>query len=119
MLSKAMQVLPMLKFSILLTLNYNLKDTESTIKNKLKRLFSELRRFKFLTTLVLVFKKIESKDKTKCDNMLTNLFYNYIKHTKTIGKGSGWIIDSVIDHTISTSKYDPLAGSGYIKLPKD
>ena len=39
------------------------------------------------------------------------------KH-KSLGKGSGWIIDSVIDHTISTSKYNPLAGSSYINLPK-
>ena len=28
------------------------------------------------------------------------------------------IIDSVLDHTISISKYIPLAGSSYIKLPK-
>ena len=38
---------------------------------------------------------------------------------KYLGKGSGWIIDSVIDHTISISKYNPLAGSSYIKLPKE
>ena len=44
----------MLKFSILLTLNYNLEDTESAIKNKLKNLLTELRGFKFVTTLVLV-----------------------------------------------------------------
>ena len=29
----------------------------------------------------------------------------------SIGKGLGWIIDSVIDHTISISKYNPLVGS--------
>ena len=34
------------------------------------------------------------------------------------GKGSRWIFDSVIDHTISISKYNSLAGSSYIKLPK-
>ena len=37
---------------------------------------------------------------------------------KSLRKGSGWIIDSVIDHDISISKYNPLAGSSYIKLPK-
>ena len=37
---------------------------------------------------------------------------------KSLGKGSGWIFDSVIDHAISISKYNPLAGSSYIKLPK-
>ena len=38
---------------------------------------------------------------------------------KSSGQGSGWIIDSVIDHTISISKYNPLAGSSYNKLPKE
>ena len=38
---------------------------------------------------------------------------------KLLGKDSGWIIDSVIDDTISISKYNPLAGSSYTKLPKE
>ena len=38
-----------------------LKDTELAIKSKLKG-------FKFVATLVLVFKKIESKDKTRYGN---------------------------------------------------
>ena len=38
---------------------------------------------------------------------------------KSLGKDSGWIIDSVIDHTISTSKYNLLAVGSYIKLPKE
>ena len=37
---------------------------------------------------------------------------------KTLGKSSSWIIDSIIDHTISISKYNTLAGSSYIKLPE-
>ena len=41
------------------------KDIESAIKNKLKKLLTELRGFKFETTLVLVFKNIESDDKTQ------------------------------------------------------
>ena len=36
---------------------------------------------------------------------------------KSLGKGSVWIIDSAIDHNISISKHNPLAGSSYIKLP--
>ena len=35
---------------------------------------------------------------------------------KYFGKGSGWIIDSVLDHIINISKYNPLAGSSFIKL---
>ena len=34
-------------------------------------------------------------------------------------KGSGWIVDSVIDHTTSISIYNALAGSSYIKLLKE
>ena len=36
---------------------------------------------------------------------------------KSLGKGSGWIIDSVIDHNIK--KYNPLIDSHYSKLPKE
>ena len=114
------------------------KDTESAIKIKRKKLLPELRRFKFVITLVLVFKKIESKDKTKFDNFysgskaeiiinesdIENVFqsiYTAIISNiqKSLGKCSGWIIDSAIDYTISISKYNPLAGSSYIKLCKE
>ena len=37
----------------------------------------------------------------------------------SLGKGSGWIIDWVVDHTISISKYNLLAESSYIKLPNE
>ena len=36
-----------------------------------------------------------------------------------LGKGSGWIIDSVIEHNNNNmSKYNPLSGNSYIKLAK-
>ena len=38
---------------------------------------------------------------------------------KVLGKGSRWIIDLVIEHNINISKYNPLAGSSYIKLSKE
>ena len=38
---------------------------------------------------------------------------------KSLGKGSGWIIDLIIDHTLSISKYNLLVGSSYIKLPRE
>ena len=37
---------------------------------------------------------------------------------KSLEKGLGWIIDSVVDHTINISKHKPLSCSSYIKLPK-
>ena len=91
-----------------------------------------------MATLVLVFKKIESEDKTKYDNFLSssksetiinesdigNVFESIYTTTitntqKSLRKGSRWITDSVIDHNISLSKYNPLAWSSYIKLPKE
>ena len=38
---------------------------------------------------------------------------------KSLGKVSDWIVDSVIDHNFSISKYNPLAGSSYIKVAKE
>ena len=96
---------------------------------------TQLKGFKFVTTLVLVFKKTK---KTKYDDfyssskaeIITNesdiddefksIYTTIITNIqKSLGKDSGWIIDSVIDHTISILKYNPLAGSSYIKLPKE
>ena len=49
-----------------------LKNNKPTIKHKLIDLLSEWRRFKFLTTLVLEFKKIESEDETKYSTFYLN-----------------------------------------------
>ena len=113
------------------------KDAESAIKSRLIGLLSELRSFRFVTTSVLVFKEIEGKDETKYDNFyssskaeiiineinIENVFKKayttIIANTqKFLGKGSGWINDSVIEHTISMSKYNIFTASSYIKLPK-
>ena len=91
-----------------------------------------------MKTLVLVFKKIESEDKTKYDTFYLNskmeiiisesdiddafesIYTTIISNIQiTLGKGSGWITDSVIDHNISISKYIPLARSSYMKLLKN
>ena len=114
------------------------KDTESTMKNKLKKLLTQLKGFKFATTLVSVFKNIESDDKIKyarfyshlktetiinesdIDNVFKSIYTTIILNIqKSLGKDSGWIIDSVIEYNINISKYNPLAGSSYIKLPKE
>ena len=99
---------------------------------------TQIKGFKFVTIVVLVLKKIESEDKTKYDNfhssskaeiiinksdiddMFQSICTTIIKSVQTsLGKGSHWIIDSPIDHAISIPKYNPLAGSSYIKLPKE
>ena len=114
------------------------KDIEYATKNKLKKILSELRGFKFLITLGLVFKKIESDDKTKyysfhssskteiiiiesdIDDVFKSIYTTVISNIlKPLGKGSGWIIDSVIEHNVSMPNYNPLGGSSYIKLLKE
>ena len=87
-----------------------------------------------MITIVLMFKKIESEDKVwrflfKLKNRLSmkltlmicfsqSLLQLY-QTQKSLRKRLGRIIDSVIDHTISISKYNPLAGSSCIKLSKE
>ena len=52
--------------------------------------------------------------------MFESIYSTIISKTqKSLGKGSDWIIDSVIHHTINISKYNPLTGNSYIKLPKE
>ena len=55
-----------------LKLELQLKYTESVIKSKLIELLTHLKGFKFMTTLVLVFEKIESGDKIKYDNFYSS-----------------------------------------------
>ena len=45
-----------------------LKDTESAIRSKLIELLTQLKSFKLVKTLFLVFRKIEREDKTKYDS---------------------------------------------------
>ena len=49
-----------------------LKDIESASKSKLIDLLSKLRGFKFVITLVLVYKKLENEAKTKYDNFYSS-----------------------------------------------
>ena len=79
-----------------------------------------------MATLVLVFKMLESDDKTKydtfyshskaeiiindsdIDDVFKSVYTTVISNIqKSLQKGSGLIIDSVIDHNISISKYLP------------
>ena len=118
-------------------LEVHLKDTESATKIKPIELLTQLKGFKFVATLVLVFKKIENEDRTRyknfylssnadivinesdIDNVFQSIYTAIITNIqKSLGKGSDGIFDSVIDHTISILKYNPLAGSSYIQLPK-
>ena len=69
------------EFLIYFNPELQLKDTESTIERKQTGLMTQLKGFKFVTILVLVFKKIDSRDKTKYDK-----FYSSSKAEKIINK---------------------------------
>ena len=43
------------------------------MKSKLTDLLTQLKGFRFVTTLVLVFKKIKNEDKTKYDNFYSRI----------------------------------------------
>ena len=85
-----------------------------------------------------MFENTESENKTKYDTFYSHwklkaftnesdmdhvftAFYTIIllKIYKSLGKGSGWIIDWVIDHKNWYFTYNPLASTSYIKLPKE
>ena len=54
------------------------------------------------------------------DNVFELIFSTTIQNIqKYLEKGSGWIIDLAIDHNINISKHNLLAGSSYIKIPKE
>ena len=115
-----------------------LKYTQYAVKNKLIDLVIELKCFKFVATLVLEFEKIENDDKTEysifysnskaeaiitesdIDVLFKSIYSIIISNvSKSWGRGSGWLIHSVIDPNINISKYGPFGGSSYIKLPKE
>ena len=91
-----------------------------------------------MTALVLKFEKAENIGKTKYNTFYSNSnaeiiindsdIYDAVKSVystiiwkfhNTLEKGSGWVIDSVLHHTINFLKHEPLSGINYIKLPKE
>ena len=60
-----------------------LRDTESAIITKLIELLTQLRGFKFMTTLVLAIKKIEGNDKAKYGSFYSTIFCKiYLEFTR-------------------------------------
>ena len=94
--------------------------------------------FKFVIALALEFTKIETEDKAKyitfyltsnaetvineidIDGLFKSIYDTVISNIQNLlGTDSGRILDSVVDHTINISTYNPLACNSYIKLPKE
>ena len=84
---------------------------------KQKKLISQQKIYR-KTSAKFFFKIFKIETEEQIDNLLdpyTTINFNTEKYLR---KGSEWIIDLVVDYTISLLKYNSLAGSSYIKLPK-
>ena len=90
-----------------------LKDIESAITNKLNDLWSELKDFNPNSKAETVINESDTDD--VCEPIYSTIISNTQKY---LGQGSGWIIDSVLDHNINISKYNSLVDSSYIKLQR-
>ena len=53
------------------------------------------------------------------DNVFKSIYNRVISNIQKFLKGSGWIINSVIEHNVNTLKYNPSVGSNYIELPEE
>ena len=59
-------------------------------------------------------------NKSDIDDVFESIYSIIISNIqKSLGKDSGWIIDSVINHTVSISKRNRLPRSSYLKLLKE
>ena len=67
-----MQILITIKL-LIFNPELQLKETKLAIQNKIIDLLCEIREFKFVPTLVLKFKKIDSDDETKFSTVYSNL----------------------------------------------
>ena len=111
------------------------------VESHLESLLKDMKRFKFIETLEVMFKKETIDSKTgKCVSIYKTAFFN--GKAKTIAKvddiepelntsrqeilntvdkwlsgGSGWVINSINNHYINITLYKPLHGSSYIELP--
>ena len=112
MILKASQV--SFNTEILICSNHELqlKDTESAIKIKLIKLLTQLKGFKLVTTLLLVFKKIESEDKTKYHNLYSRSKAKVIINESDID----YVFQSIYATIIRSSDHHP---SRITKAAKD
>ena len=92
-----------------------------------------MRGFRYVTTLeiesdherknIIFYLNLKAEtiiNKSDIDDVFESVYIMIISNIqKSFEKGLRWIIDSVIDHIINISKYNPLAGSSYINLPKE
>ena len=113
-------------------------STRKGIETHLKSNLNEMKGFKFVGTLKVTFEKQADEFHTT----IKTVYFNYTSSPITnndnineelklseqrisnkianwISEGSGWTIESVDDHYLNITKYQPLKGSSYIQLTKE
>ena len=117
--------------------------TRALIESHLENLLKDMKGFKFIETLEVMFEKDTIDSKTgKCVSIYKTAFFNGkaktitkandIEHElsmsrqeilnvidKWVSEGSGWVIDRIDSHYINVTIYTPLHGSSYIELPTE
>ena len=112
-----------------------LEASKSSIKDLFKDLSIEIKGFKYQITVVISL----SNEKVNGETEYSSAHFNFVTKTvinlnfsldkafeeilyridKWIIEGSGWIINSIDGEYVNISKYAPLIGSSFIKLPNE
>ena len=114
--------------------------TKTLVKSHLENLLKDMKGFKFIETVEVMFEKdtIDSKTGKRVSIYKTAFFNgkaktitkaNDIEHElnmsrqeilnvidKWVSEGLGWVIDRIDNHYINVTTYTPLHGSSYIEL---
>ena len=117
--------------------------TEALVKSHLEDLLKDMKGFKFIEVLEVMFEKQAINSKTgKRVSIYKTAFFNGKAKTitkpndiepelsmsrqeilnvidKWVSEGSGWVIDRIDSHYINVTLYKPLNGSGYVELSTD
>ena len=123
-------------------LNHFIK-TKTLVESHLENLLKDMKGFKFIETLEVMFEKdtIDSKTGKRVSIYKTAFFngkaktitkVNHMEHElsmsrqeilnvidKWASEGSRWVIDRIDSHYINVTTYKPLPGSSYIELPTE
>ena len=117
--------------------------TKALVESHLENLLKDMKGFKFIETLEVMFEKDTIDSKTgKHVSIYKTAFFNGKAKTitkpndiepelsmyrqeilnvidKWVSEGSGWVIDRIDSHYINVTTYKPLHGSSYIELPTE
>ena len=117
--------------------------TKALVESHLENLLKDMKGFKFIEMLEVMFEKDTIDSKTgKHVSIYKTAFFNGKAKTitkvndiepelsmsrqeilnvidKWVSEGSGWVIDRIDSHYINVTLYKPLNGSSYIELPTE